>query len=350
MSDFSNTLLAWYEAHQRDLPWRQTHDPYLIWISEAILQQTRVAQGLAYYQRFITQYPDIQTLASSSIDEVMKLWQGLGYYSRARNLHAAAQTIVAHFHGEFPRSYEEVRSLRGIGDYTAAAICAFAYNTPCAVVDGNVYRFFARLFNLDTPINTSAGHKLFAQIATSLIDTQQAALWNQAVMEFGALHCLPNQPLCTTCPFAERCLSLSAHTIAQRPVKKGKATIRSRWLNYLHITCGDQVFIHRREERDIWQGLYEFPLIESDRPLAFEELIATDTFQQLFANTHFHLLHTQVMAKHQLTHQALYAIFYHIELAPEKSCNVDQNYQSICAKELDDYAIPRLIERYLNKL
>ena len=253
MNRIAEILLDWYAREGRDLPWRRTRDPYRIWLSEVILQQTRVAQGMEYYLRFTERFPDVASLAAAPEDEVLKLWQGLGYYSRARNLRAAAREVVERFGGVFPRSLDDVRSLRGVGDYTAAAICSAAYDAPCAVVDGNVYRVLSRLFDLAEPIDTTAGKRAFACLAQSQLDTAHPGRYNQAIMDFGAIRCTPASPRCEACPLADRCLALAAGTVADRPVKRGKTRVRDRWFNYLHVASGDRVLLHRREGRDIWQ-------------------------------------------------------------------------------------------------
>ena len=248
MNSVADILLDWYAREGRDLPWRRTRDPYRIWLSEVILQQTRVAQGTEYYLRFTERFPDVASLAAAPEDEVLKLWQGLGYYSRARNLHAAARQVVERFGGRFPVALEEVRSLRGVGDYTAAAICSAAYDAPCAVVDGNVYRVLARLFDLDAPIDSTAGKRAFAELAQSQLDTAHPGRYNQAIMDFGALRCTPSSPRCEACPLAGRCLALAAGTVAARPVKQGKTRVRDRWFNYLHVSSGDRTLLRRRNE------------------------------------------------------------------------------------------------------
>ena len=290
MDNISDILLDWYARHGRDLPWRRTRDPYRIWLSEVILQQTRVAQGMDYYLRFTERFPDVGSLAAAPEDEVLKLWQGLGYYSRARNLHAAARQVAARFGGVFPRSYDEVRSLRGVGDYTAAAVCSAAYDAPCAVLDGNVFRVLARLFDIDLPIDSTAGKRTFAELAQMRLDKRCPGRYNQAVMDFGALQCTPAQPGCADCPLASRCLALAAGTVAERPVKQSKTKVRDRWFNYLHVTCGDRTLLRRRGEGDIWQGLYEFPMIETDRAADFSELTDSEEFRTLLDGVEWRLL------------------------------------------------------------
>ena len=313
MEPVSDILLSWFAREGRDLPWRRTRDPYRIWLSEVILQQTRVAQGLEYYLRFTERFPDIAALAAAPEDEVLKLWQGLGYYSRARNLHAAARQVMSRFGGVFPATYGEVRALPGVGDYTAAAVCSIVYAAPCAVLDGNVYRVLARLFDIGIPIDTTAGKRTFAELAQLQLDTSRPGLYNQAIMDFGALQCTPAQPRCGDCPLAGRCLALAAGTVGVRPVKQGRAKVRDRWFNYLHVTCGGQTLLHRRGGGDIWQGLYEFPLIETDKAADFAELAATAAFRELLGNGRWHLRRSVTMPGHQLSHQLLHAVFHRIE-------------------------------------
>ena len=346
MNSVADILLDWYAREGRDLPWRRTRDPYRIWLSEVILQQTRVAQGTEYYLRFTERFPDVASLAAAPEDEVLKLWQGLGYYSRARNLHAAARQVVERFGGRFPVALEEVRSLRGVGDYTAAAICSAAYDAPCAVVDGNVYRVLARLFDLDAPIDSTAGKRAFAELAQSQLDTAHPGRYNQAIMDFGALRCIPSSPRCEACPLAGRCLALAAGTVAARPVKQSKTKVRDRWFNYLHISSGDRTLLRRRERRDIWQGLYEFPLIETEGPAELPELVRLPQFRELLGDAPWHLVRSIPLPKHQLSHQTLHAVVHRIEtlsLTPAAAA------MAVPTVALGDYAVPRLIDRYLIK-
>ncbi len=347
MSRIAPILLDWYNREGRDLPWRQTRDAYLIWLSEVILQQTRVAQGLAYYERFAARFPHVEALAAASEDEVLKLWQGLGYYSRARNLHAAAQQVVHDMGGIFPTDPNILRSLRGVGDYTAAAIASASADIPCAVVDGNVYRLLSRIFDLDLPIDSTAGKRRFAALAQSELDPAHAGRYNQAIMDFGALQCTPSTPRCEECPLAQQCLALAAGTVAERPVKRGRTLIRDRWFSYLHIVRNNQTLLHRRGEGDIWQGLYEFPLIESQHAVDFSQIIATPLFKELFAEAHWQLLHTTHLPRHQLSHQRLHATCYLIDTdrwSPPAEMLV------VASTEIDNYALPRLIDRYLESL
>lgn len=338
------TLLAWYSEHGRELPWRATRDPYRIWLSEIILQQTRVDQGLNYYLRFVEQWPTVAELAAASEDAVLKGWQGLGYYSRARNLHAAARQIMNDFGGRFPTTYEAIRSLRGVGDYTAAAIASMAFDLPHAVVDGNVYRVLARLFDLATPIDSGEGRKAFAHLAQSLLDPHHAAAYNQAIMDFGAIHCTPQHPACATCPLADRCLALAEQTVNERPVKQGRTRIRNRYFHYLHLSDGDRTLLHRRTAGDIWQGLYEFPLIEHHEPLTVSALVATPTFQTLIGTTPFQLVEERRLPPHQLSHQRIHACFYRIAV---DRLPVADDLVAVKQEAIGDYAIARLTERYL---
>lgn len=299
MNRIAEILLDWYAREGRDLPWRRTRDPYRIWLSEVILQQTRVAQGMEYYLRFTERFPDVASLAAAPEDEVLKLWQGLGYYSRARNLRAAASEVVERFGGVFPRSLDDVRSLRGVGDYTAAAICSAAYDAPCAVVDGNVYRVLSRLFDLAEPIDATAGKRAFACLAQSQLDAAHPGRYNQAIMDFGAIQCTPASPRCEACPLSESCLALAAGTVADRPVKRGKTRVRDRWFNYLHVASGDGPW---------------------------------------------HLVRSVSLPRHQLSHQRLHAVVHRIEtpaFTPAAAA------MAVPADSLGDYAVPRLVDRYL---
>ena len=255
INGFAQTLLKWFEAYGRELPWRETHDPYAIWLSEIILQQTQVKQGWDYWQRFMRRWSTVDDLAAASEDEVLREWQGLGYYSRARNLHNAAQQIVAL--GHFPDTLEEIKQLKGVGDYTAAAIGSIAFGLPAAVVDGNVYRVLARYFGVETAINSTEGKKEFAALAQSLLPETSAGLYNQAIMDFGAIQCTPQSPKCVVCPLQESCEALRTGKVSTLPVKEKKLKIKERHLIYIYIRCQGETAIHRRGERDIWQGLWE---------------------------------------------------------------------------------------------
>ena len=342
MSNLSHNILIWYASHRRDLPWRNTNDPYRIWISEIILQQTRVSQGYDYFLRFMERFPTVLSLADAPEDEVMRLWQGLGYYSRARNLHAAAKSMK----GVFPKTYDEVRALKGVGDYTAAAICSFAYNLPYAVVDGNVYRVLARYFGIHEPIDTTQGKKLFAALAQDQMDTSCPADYNQAIMDFGALVCTPQSPACDTCPLAEECEALHTGQVDTLPQKQKKLTLKTRYFHYLWVRAGDCTFIHKRTERDIWQNLYELPLIESDHQLSATELLQAIK-PLLTEGEELQLTLAQQGVKHVLTHRIIMADFYQLTIPPATSSFA--SYNKIKVEQLADYAFPRLITLFFDK-
>ncbi|MCL2649943.1 MAG: A/G-specific adenine glycosylase [Candidatus Azobacteroides sp.] len=344
----SSKLIDWFERNKRDLPWRGIDDPYKIWISEIILQQTRVNQGWDYYTRFIERFPDVKSLSEAEEVEVLKYWQGLGYYSRARNLHAAAKMITEQFAGEFPNDYNVALKLKGIGEYTAAAIVSFVWNKPYPVVDGNVFRFLSRLLGIEEPIDTGKGKKLFTKIAGKLMDTEHAGIFNQAIMEFGALQCIPISPDCNTCPFSDICFAFNSKQITDFPVKQNKVKTKTRHFYYFHIQSGEYTYLNKRTSKDIWQNLYEFPCIESEKSLSFEELQQMEQFKQLFplsAQTQCKLvIHNK---KHVLTHRILYADFYKIILSKEpESLSV---FTKIRSKDIDIYPIHRLMQFYLEK-
>ncbi|GAE83695.1 A/G-specific adenine glycosylase [Bacteroides reticulotermitis] len=344
MNVFSKVIVAWYKVNKRDLPWRESKDPYLIWISEIILQQTRVVQGYNYYLRFIERFPDIQTLADAEEEEVMKYWQGLGYYSRARNLHAAAISM----NGRFPKTYPGVLALKGVGEYTAAAICSLAYNMPCAVVDGNVYRVLSRYFGIDLPIDSTEGKKYFASLADEMLDKQQPALYNQGIMDFGALQCTPQSPDCTSCPLSETCLGYATGRVAKLPVKKYKVKSRDRFLNYIYVRVGAYTFISKRTLNDIWQNLFEFPLIETATAVSEDEFLSLADFQAMLAPGEEPLIRCVCRnVKHVLSHQVIYANFYEVTL-PEESVSFSR-YQKIRVNELEQYAVSRLIHTFIEK-
>ena len=325
MNSFTQTLLAWYEANGRDLPWRRTRDPYAIWISEIILQQTRIAQGQAYWERFLDAFPDVGRLAAASEDEVLRLWQGLGYYSRARNLHAAARQIAAA--GRFPDTLEGIRALKGVGDYTAAAIGSIAFGLPEAVVDGNVYRVLARHFGIATPVGSPAAKKEFSALARSLLPPERPGDFNQAMMDFGAVQCTSAAPACLLCPLQDSCAALARGTVDALPVRQKAAAVQVRRFIYVYLRFRGRTAIRRRGPGDIWQGLYE-PLV-CDRPPEGARLLKKDV-------------------RHQLTHRTLLVDFYLWE--PEREPSLEEGYRWIEEAELDRYAKPRLFELLLESL
>ncbi|WP_440485208.1 A/G-specific adenine glycosylase [Segatella hominis] len=384
--EFANTIISWFRENGRALPWRETRDPYAIWLSEIILQQTRIAQGWEYWERFMAQYPTVQDLAAAHEDEVLKLWQGLGYYSRARNLHTAAKQIVAL--GHFPDTLEGIKQLKGVGDYTAAAIGSFAFDIPAAVVDGNVYRVLARYFGIDTPINSTQGKKEFAALAQSLLPSSKAsdspssfslasdfqsslslvAAYNQAMMDFGAIQCTPQSPKCLLCPLAETCEAMRTNRVAELPVKQKTMKVKTRHLSYIYIRCKGETAIHRRGEGDIWQGLWE-PFNASDiaeacaSPSSAQASLSSTKFstsltklssfkKELAADLHLSNVDAlQLLAqdvKHVLTHRILLADFYLLET--EAHPQLPDDYIWIKEEEIEDYGIPRLIELLLEKI
>ena len=324
--NFTDTILDWYASYGRDLPWRRTRDPYAIWLSEVILQQTRIAQGTAYWERFMQRFPTVQDLADASEDEVLRLWEGLGYYSRARNLHAAAKQIVAM--GAFPDTLEGIRSLKGVGDYTAAAIGSICFDLPVAVVDGNVYRVLARHFGLSTPVGTAEAKKEFTALAQRLLPEDRAGAFNQGMMDFGALQCTPQRPDCLSCPLQPTCNAFRTGRVDLLPVKKPATAVQERRFNYIYVRFQGQTAIHRRGPGDIWQGLYE-PLVQDVMP-----------------GLTGHLLKSGV--KHQLTHRLLIADFYLWE--PAEKPELPEGYFWVKETELDQYAKPRLFVLLLEAL
>ena len=322
---FTTTLLEWFRENGRDLPWRQTRDPYAIWLSEIILQQTRIEQGRPYWERFMRQWPTVEALAAASEDEVLRAWQGLGYYSRARNLHTAARQIVAL--GGFPRTLEGIRQLKGVGDYTAAAIGSIAFDLPAAVVDGNVYRVLSRHYGISTPINTTEGKKEFAALAQELLPAGEASAFNQAMMDFGAIQCTPANPRCLLCPLQDTCVALREGRIGELPVKLKTLKVKERRLVYIYVKYQGQTVLRRRPAGDIWQGLYEPLLVES----------APDGAILLRQNV-----------KHVLTHRILYADFYLWE--PTEKPSLPDGYFWIPEEDIDRYAVPRLVEILLSAL
>lgn len=336
---FSEILLQWYATHKRDLPWRNISDPYRIWVSEIILQQTRVVQGYDYYLRFIDTFPTVEDLAAAHEDQVMRVWQGLGYYSRARNMHYAAKQIVQLKH--FPTSYDDVRGLKGIGDYTAAAICSFAFNQRCAVVDGNVYRVLSRYFGLDTPIDTTSGKKAFKLLAEELLPSKNVADYNQALMDFGALQCVPSSPQCTVCPFQNSCVAFMHQRIDELPVKSHRVKITNRFFVYLRVETPRGIWLHRRQNSDIWKGLYEFPLLEFDHRPDFSDVLNHPFVTKLGTKGVWSTLYEGL--KHVLTHQNIWADAYVLHF--DEVVNVPEGFFEIDPKDLSEYALPKLLLR-----
>lgn len=345
MAQFSEILLNWYDSHARELPWRQTSDPYLIWVSEIILQQTRVDQGLDYYLRFIKRFPNIKSLADADEDEVLRYWQGLGYYSRARNLHEAAKSM----NNCFPTIYNNVLKLKGIGKYTAAAICSMAYGMPYAAIDGNVYRVLSRFFGIETPIDSTNGKKEFEELAQSLLCINNPGKYNQAIMDFGAIQCTPKSPKCNICPLSDSCLAKNNNKIESLPVKSKKTKVTERFFNYLYITDGDNIWLQKRTNNDIWKNLYELPLIETHEQVDVEHIITNDYFKDFTSEIKGDIvMHFSKRINHVLTHRIIHANFYRVEI--EKGNRLPKTYIQIPIEDWNRYAMPQLIYNYLEDI
>ena len=343
MTDFSLLICEWYRRNKRELPWRDTKDPYKIWLSEIILQQTRVDQGKSYYLKFIKHYPTIKDLAMASEQEVLNDWQGLGYYSRARNLHKAAKIIFQDFNNVFPADYKSILKLPGIGPYTAAAISSFAYNEAQAVVDGNVFRVLARVFDIDTDIMSSKGKKDFDELAKELLPSDNPGEHNQALMEFGALHCTFHQAKCDSCVLQGKCLAFQHKTVSSRPVKIKKNSSKNRYFNYFHLEKDNMLLLNKRLDKDIWQHLYEFPMIESEKELNEQDLSALCE-GKFKAQMRQHLR----LKKHILSHQNIHATFILVE-SEQLDLNDYETYTKVDRSNLSVYPFSRLMEKYLEE-
>ena len=344
MNVFAERLLNWYKDNARDLPWRATSDPYRIWLSEIILQQTRVEQGMPYYLRFTEQYPDVRSLASAEEQEVLKLWQGLGYYSRARNLHAAARQVCEEFEGRFPVEYEKLLKLKGVGAYTAAAIASICHNEPVPVVDGNVYRFISRYLALETPIATPSAHREFSTLLKEWMP-DLAGMFNQALMEFGALHCTPRNPDCARCPFQVSCLAYAQNRVEDFPVKAGKTKVQERWICFLDFRHGNKRYLQRQDDSGIWKKLWLFPYLEFNEPFGKDQ-IAGLLKTRYGLSTADWVLGDEWNTRHLLSHRKLHVTFQTIILNQP----LDKNAIFECdAEELGNYPLPRIMEKYLEK-
>jgi A/G-specific adenine glycosylase len=350
--NFRNNLLAWAAQNSRPMPWKGEKDPYKIWLSEIILQQTRVEQGLPYFERFVKKYPRVTDLANAPEDEVMKLWEGLGYYSRARNLHYTAKVIATDYDGKFPTQHSEILKLKGIGAYTAAAIASFAFDLPHAVVDGNVYRVLSRIYGIPIPIDSSQGQKEFATLANELLDTQKPAIYNQAIMDFGATHCVPQQPKCSTCQFSTTCVAHQTQQISYYPVKSKTIQKKERYLIYFVLNESREVYVKRREENDIWRNLYEFPKKEVTKTI-FSSHDINSLLKSSFDFTKEELEGMQVIQfsktyKHLLTHQTIFVIFY--EILVSNPLTMNESYikkDKIHLKKILPF--PKVIQSYLEE-
>jgi A/G-specific adenine glycosylase len=340
---------VWYKEHKRDLPWRRTKDPYCIWVSEIILQQTRVNQGLNYYNSFTKTFPAVFDLANATEDEVLLQWQGLGYYSRARNMHATAKLIVNEFKGIFPKTYTELIKLKGIGPYTAAAISSICYNEHRTVVDGNVFRVLTRIFGIHTPINTTAGKKEIEELAHTLNNSIPSGDFNQALMEFGAIQCTPKQPLCNTCIYNTICEAYNKKEVALLPQKQPKTKIKHRYLNYIFIyDKQNNTLIQKRNEKDIWKGLYQLPLYEQSKPLSTSEILNSKVCKDIVSNKGIEINKT-IQTTHILSHQKLHITFVILKHSEEIQ-NQSLDYIKAGFNELQNFAFPKPIQHFITHL
>jgi A/G-specific adenine glycosylase len=346
MDIFTLEIYKWYNINKRDLPWRESSDPYKIWISEIILQQTKVAQGMSYYSRFVEQFPTVFDLANASEDTVLKLWQGLGYYSRARNLHFTAKFIASNYNGIFPKDFQTILSLKGIGNYTAAAIASIAFNLPYAAVDGNVNRVISRYYGISTPVDSGKGKSEIQKIANELISVKNPGFHNQALMEFGALQCLPKSPDCNSCSLQETCYAVKNNLTDRIPVKEKKIKQRTRFFYYYLIESKNSILLEKRTGKDIWENLHQFPLIESNSEFSENEILNLEIPVSTLINANFKSISERV--KHVLSHQIIHARFIHIEV---EGFNLkDSNIIRVNKKDIYKFAVPRLLEKYLKEL
>lgn len=342
--DFKKVLTNWYSVNKRDLPWRNTKNPYYIWLSEIIMQQTQIKQGLPYYEAFVTKFPTVFDLANASEHDVLKLWQGLGYYSRARNLHASAKHVAEKLNGVFPSTYSDLKTLKGVGDYTASAIASICYDEATAVVDGNVYRVLSRYFGVDTPINSTQGIKAFKTLASSLIDTQNPGDYNQAIMEFGAIQCKPKNPYCMVCPLKDSCVALQKGKIDSLPVKLKKTKVSKKHFNFLVFISSDKYTIfEQRTSKGIWQNLYQFPLVETEQELSSEGFKAHPKINSYIKDLKFeYSLYNTKELVHKLSHQHLHTRFWIIELDKLPK-------QGIPISDLKTFPTPILIGNFIEE-
>jgi len=348
-TNFSAILMKWNrDKNDRQMPWKGEEDPYRIWLSEVILQQTRVDQGLSYYNNFISLFPDIHKLAGASDKKIFKAWEGLGYYSRCRNLMATARYISKERNGIFPRSFDEIIALKGIGPYSAAAISSFAFNLPHAVLDGNVYRVLARVFGIDRPIDTTEGRKYFGWLADQLLDQRQPGVYNQAIMDFGAVVCKPVSPLCSSCIFRKRCTALISQSVTELPVKEKIKRTRKRWFYFILPEYKNKIAIRKRTEKDIWQDLFEFPLIEMDGIYEVKRILREAERKKWISKKEYEVLSVSALFKQQLTHQAITGQFIRVKLKAEPSLN--HNWIWVTKGRIRKYSFPRLINQYKQEI
>ncbi len=342
---FTKTLLLWNKQdNKRMMPWKGETDPYKIWLSEIILQQTRVEQGWKYYDRFITAYSGIEKLGKAPEEKVFKLWEGLGYYTRCKNLIATAKYITNEKKGDFPNTYEEILALKGVGPYTAAAIASFAFNLPYAVLDGNVFRVLSRFFGIDKSINSTEGKEIFKTLANQLLDKKKPGVYNQAIMDFGAVICKPKNPLCSTCCFKSKCVAGLQNLTDKFPVKDGKLIKKSRWFYYLIVEQNGKIYVRKRGAKDIWENLYEFVLLETGKLMTVEEITETSLFKKIVYKNKYEIINVSRLYNQKLTHQTIQGIFIHIKAA---KAITGQIYKAVTHKKLAKLPFPKFITLYL---
>jgi len=351
---FRRILLTWNSQQNRDLPWKGIKDPYKIWLSEIILQQTRVAQGLPYYEKFIEAYPTIKDFALAKDNDVMRIWQGLGYYSRARNMLVTARMIHENYNDKFPESYKELLKLKGIGNYTAAAISSFAFDLPHAVLDGNVYRVLSRVFGVETAIDSLQGKKQFTQLADKLLDKKHAAKYNQALMDFGATQCVPKNPNCNDCVFNKTCEAFRLEIVADLPYKEKRLEKRNRYFNFFYLTDGKNIVVEKRLTKDIWQDLYQLPLIETKNVIPKEKLIKPSLIDkhpvlQKLKPKQKQNIQTGIVKQQALTHQNLYIQFYMLKLSNLEIASIE-GFEIISIQKINEYGFPKSIAEFLGGL
>ncbi len=340
--NFSKTLINWYSIHKRSLPWRNTTNPYNIWLSEIILQQTQVKQGWPYYEAFVTKYPSVFDLAEAKEQDVLNLWQGLGYYSRARNLHASAKYIANELDGVFPSTYKTIKVLKGVGDYTASAIASISFNEVTAVVDGNVYRLLSRVFGIETPINSAKGIKAFKLLAQELIDAKQPATFNQAIMDYGSQVCKPKQPMCTDCVFTTNCKAIQLDKVNELPLKLKKTKVTSKFFNFIvYLNSANKVVLEQRTTKGIWQNMYQFPLLETKEQTSYSTIVNHVSTILSEENPEVYI-YNETPILHKLSHQHLYATFWIVK----------SNFKGLSwipIQDLKDYPVPVLINNFINE-
>jgi A/G-specific adenine glycosylase len=345
MNSFTGPIYLWYSGNQRNLPWRNVSDPYLIWISETILQQTRIAQGLPYYLRFTGRFPDVKTLAEAAEDELLKMWEGLGYYSRARNLHFAAKSILKNYEGKFPDSYESIRKLKGVGDYTAAAVASIAYGLPHAAVDGNVLRVLSRYFGIDLPVDSAIGRRTLLDLANEILLIIDPGMHNQAMMEFGALICTPKNPDCINCPLNDSCNAYSTNRTTKLPVKSKRIRKTTRYFIFVLLESASHILLEKRINSDIWKNLYQIPAMETEQQAGDADILEIPEIRNIFRQTGSRLVKLSPVYIHELTHRKICARFVHIQCV-DITC-FGGNFMQVNKEELYKFAFPVLIKKYL---